>query len=211
LTSAATGNDPPAPALGPRARRAASAIITGAVLLLALHAAHGGEIEYAEVRYADGRYAVEAQLHLEAPAEHVYAVMTDHDRLHRASKAFRRSELLERYDAHNARRRLEVHTCLLVFCFDFGMTEHVEELGDGTMVTTIIPELSDFHGGEARYRIEPRTARTSTLRFSLWREPRFWVPPIIGPWIIKQKLRSELIESILRTETLAREHDAAQD
>lgn len=177
-------------------------------LVLAAATAAAGEIEQAEVRFRDGRYSVTAVLKLAAPAEAVRAVATDHDHLYRLSDTFQESVLLERYDAHHAKRRIRVHTCVLIFCFDFVMTERVEELDDGDIVTSIIPEESDFRAGWSRWEIRPRGPDATTLRFETEREPNFWIPPLIGPWIVKQKVRKELLESILRIEELAAEHHA---
>ena len=33
------------------------------------------------------------------------------------------------------------------------------------------------------------------MHFSAELEPAFWVPPIIGPWLFRHKITSELLES----------------
>jgi hypothetical protein len=33
--------------------------------------------------------------------------------------------------------------------------------------------------------------------------PSFWIPPVIGPWVIKRKMLEEGRETILRIEALA--------
>lgn len=183
-------------------------MIGGLALAVAAAPTTAGEIEQAEVSFRDGRYSVTAVLKLDAPAEAVRGVATDHDRLYRLSDTFAESKLLERYDAQHAKRRIRVHTCVLIFCFDFVMTERVEELDNGDIVTTIIPEESDFREGWSRWEIRPSGPATTILRFETHRAPDFWIPPLIGPWIVKQKVRKELLESILRIEDLAAEHHA---
>ncbi|MCC7412676.1 MAG: hypothetical protein IT495_13755 [Gammaproteobacteria bacterium] len=183
--------------------------ITASALCLAACTAAAGTIEQAAVSYANGRYSASAELRLDAPVANVRAIALDHDRIARVSDMFTASRLIERYDDRHAKRRIDAHTCVLVFCFDFVMTEDVEEQPDGVIVTTIIPAQSDFRAGASRWEIVAAGPRTTILRFSTYREPDFWVPPLIGPWIVKQKLRKELIASMLRIEELARAADGA--
>ena len=41
---------------------------------------------------------------------------------------------------------------------------------------------------------------TTELQFTETFEPDFWVPPVIGPWLIQRKLVSEVAETVMYIE-----------
>ena len=47
---------------------------------------------------------------------------------------------------------------------------------------------------------EPTATR---MRFSSEIEPSFWVPPLIGPWLIRHALYAEALRSVINLERLA--------
>ena len=71
------------------------------------------------------------------------------------------------------------------------------------MITAVVvPKLSDFQHGYARVNIWQEPTGTRVLIRSEVR-PDFWIPPIIGPWLIKRKLRSEALETVQNLERVA--------
>jgi hypothetical protein len=42
-------------------------------------------------------------------------------------------------------------------------------------------------------------------------EPDFWIPPLIGPWLIKRKLLSETLETVDNLEQLAKNPPVPQN
>ena len=41
------------------------------------------------------------------------------------------------------------------------------------------------------------------MRFRSEIEPAFWVPPLIGPWLIQRALQAETLKSVANLERLA--------
>jgi hypothetical protein len=176
-----------------------------ALLALALGAAaaQAGEIRKADILYRKGAYSIDADIRINAPVEAVRAVVTDYEHLDRLSPTVSASRIIERYDERHLKRLLSIDTCVLFFCTQFDMVERVEELPSGDIVTTIIPEESDFDVGESRWRLVAVDAGHTSLLFTSARKPHFWIPPLIGPWFLKNKLRAELKEMATRVEALA--------
>jgi hypothetical protein len=85
--------------------------------------------------------------------------------------------------------------------------QDVTLLAGHVIEAVILPEFSDFRSGLARWQLTARGAATQ-LEFSNSFEPDFWVPPVIGPWLIKRKLVWEVTETAMYIE--AKEHDPAQ-
>lgn len=84
------------------------------------------------------------------------------------------------------------------------MLEEIEQQANGDIITRIVPEASDFSYGRFHWRTRRVSAQASRIALSAELTPAFWVPPLIGPWILKHKLRAVALESCERLERLAR-------
>jgi len=72
----------------------------------------------------------------------------------------------------------------------------------GDLHAEVLPAQSDFSYGRADWQFRP--AGTSThLRFSAELEPAFWVPPLLGPWLVERSLREEAERTSAGIERLA--------
>lgn len=173
------------------------------VLLFASCAAQACQIPAAKVSHQKGTYSVAVEMHLDAPPDAVYPVITDYENMKRLSETFQEATVVKAEDDSHLRRQLHIKTCVLFFCFDMVMVEDIEEDPNGIITTTIIPEESDFHEGQSRWELTANDDGTSILHFSSERRPKFWVPPVIGPWILKRKVLKETIATCHRIQALA--------
>lgn len=175
-------------------------------LLLLICAAdiRAGTVESAEVGYQAGRYTLDLTMHIDGDPQAVYALVTDYDALERLSDTIMESELLDSSSGDHKRRRLVTRVCILFFCFRSAMVEDVVENGEGTIATTIVPALSDYRYGESVWRIAAAESG-ARIHFQTTLEPDFWIPPLIGTWLLQQKMRTEAERTILAVERLARD------
>ena len=160
-------------------------------------------MQHAEVHYEKGSYRLLFEVEVNARLENVYAIVTDYDRLYRLSPAVVESARLPPRAADRERRRLAIRGCVLIFCRKVVMIEDVERIGTDLIVTTIIPEESDFHAGRTEWRLLDAGGGRCRIRLASEVTPAFWVPPLIGPAIIKHKLLSEARDTLVRIEALA--------
>jgi hypothetical protein len=96
--------------------------------------------------------------------------------------------------------RTVVNVCILVFCKRVQQLQHVTYPRADTIEAVIVPEGSDFRSGFARWRLASISALTTELEFNQTFEPDFWVPPLIGPWLIRRKLVGEVAETVMYIE-----------
>lgn len=187
-------------------RRLALTTLGSAVVLLLLGFAEvqAGAVEAANVGYQEGRYSLDLVMRIDSQPEAVYALVTDYDGLERISDAIIESELLDATDQEHKRRRLVTRVCILFFCFTSTLVENVVDDSHGRILTTIVPALSDYRYGESIWHISAAGPGTR-IHFQTTLEPDFWIPPVIGPWLMKQKMRSEAEHTILNIEQLT--HD----
>lgn len=173
--------------------------------LLWVSAGEADTVRHSSVTHDEGVYRIEMEMAIAADIDTVRAIITDYGNLDRISDLLTETELLEASGGDGIRRRLFTKICILFFCFDSVIVEDVETPGDDTVLTFVIPELSDFHSGRSYWHIRSLDSDRTLLRFRYVLEPDFWIPPIIGPLLIKRKLLGEAEATIEKIETLARE------
>jgi hypothetical protein len=83
------------------------------------------------------------------------------------------------------------------------MVEDIRENGSDMVVATVNPARSDFSSGRSEWKILPAGAGQTRIVLRRTLEPSFWVPPLIGPWVIKNKMVQELSVMLERLEQYA--------
>lgn len=180
---------------------ASAVLFTGLVLIGTVQA---GEVLSVDVGESAGRYAVEVEVRFDAPAARLRALITDYAHLDRINEAIRRSEVLAVNGPLQHRVRTEAQVCVGPFCRRIVQIQDVEVLPGGDVLATLRPEGSDFRYGRAEWQFQPEADGTR-MHFRSEIEPAFWVPPLIGPWLIKRALEAEALKSVASLERLAEE------
>ncbi|HYQ72093.1 MAG TPA: hypothetical protein VET88_09230 [Gammaproteobacteria bacterium] len=173
-----------------------------ATLLLVPAGAVAGDILAASATHVDGRYKLSIRARIDAPRELVHRTITDYSNLAAINPDILASELLETTPAGVSTVRTVIEVCILVFCKQVQQLQRVTHPDLDTIEAVIVPEGSDFRSGFARWQLSSPTAATTVLQFNEIFEPDFWVPPVIGPWLIQRKLVREVAETAAYIEAL---------
>jgi hypothetical protein len=174
--------------------------------LLALPAAPAGAATILDttVTEDDGRYRVAFDVRVDAGLARVREILTDLERSDELSDAVVEHALVEQRADGSQRVRFTLRSCVLFFCRDLRKTTdvHGEENGDVVFVT--VPEDSDFSAGHESWHFVADGAGTR-LEYRADLVPTFFIPPLIGPWLVKMRIRDELETTAQRIEILAHE------
>jgi len=170
-----------------------------AALLLLPATALAGEILASSVNHDGEGYTLSITARIDAPPDTVYRSITDFDNLAAINPAIEESRLLGAPQPDTRRVRSVIRVCILVFCKRVVQVQDVTLLPGYAIVAVILPERSDFRSGIARWQLTPSGSATELL-FSNSFVPDFWVPPVIGPWLIKRKLVWEVTETAMYIE-----------
>lgn len=180
----------------------------GGVLLLLLSVeVAASEIRHLSITADNGRYTADMDVRLQANVDSVLAIVHDIDGLHRLSRMITHSSKVSAPIGHPVRRKLVLNACILFFCFHATLVEEIETVGDGVILGRIDPSMSDFRYGVSRWQVSDLGSDRSRVRLHALLVPAFWIPPMIGPWIIKRKLHTLAIEMCDRLERLATHGD----
>lgn len=171
-------------------------------MALCTWAVSAGDIEYASVDHHDGVYFLVLNVTLDARQDAVLAIVRDHENLYRVSDVLAQTQVLESTNRESKRRKLVTRTCILVFCFKAVMVEDIEETAD-SIITRIVATESDFKSGATVWRVQKVDEEHSRIEINSELEPAFWIPPFIGPLLLKQKMLFEAKKTIRNIEDLA--------
>lgn len=176
-----------------------------AVLLLACVALTAGaaEMRSVEVERVDGRYIMRSEAHFAASVEAVYMVFANYDLSTEFSGAIVEARNIDAEEGGRPGFYVRNRGCVLFFCTSFERYGYVEREPYKIIRASADPARSDFHVSNESWQFE-RDGTGTIVTYDLVFEPKFWVPPVIGPYVIQRKLRNDGGDAIERIETIAR-------
>jgi hypothetical protein len=149
-----------------------------------------------------------AQLQVQAPAPSVRAVLVDYAHIDRLNPDITESRLLPAPAPGVARVRTVIEACAMFFCRSLTRVEDVRPHGETGLRSDMVPAQSDFEAGTSYWLFEPEAGGT-LLSYQATLEPKFWVPPVIGPALVTRSLRKELLILFENLETEAQRRGSA--
>lgn len=158
-----------------------------------------------EVSRDGDTYQIQALVYLAAPPQAVFAVLTDYDHFTRISGSIVASRRVRQLDADDALVYTDTRFCALFFCRHVKEMQKLTQTPPGDIVSTVLPEQSDnVKSGSASLHMEAEGEGT-LLHWQIRLQPGFWVPPLLGPYLVERSLRTEGHRSADGVEKLARE------
>ena len=171
--------------------------------------AFGADLLDVSVEKKGDRYTMASRTYFEAPPEAVFRVLSDYDRFERISSIFEDVRFIAPATDGTPRAYTLVKGCVLFFCKTIERIEELHFTPHSRIVAEVEPEHSDFAYGRTEWRFIPAGSGTE-VHYRMDMEPGFWVPPLIGPYIMKRSFRSDAVEALERIEALAVSGDGDQ-
>jgi hypothetical protein len=182
-----------------------------AILLLLLSARSGlsSEIISLQVTSHDDQYLLESETYLQASVPSVFQVLMDYDNFTHLSSVYEESRQLGPGPDGAPRVYTLARGCILFVCRSVEKVERLDAEPNQRIVATVIPKLSNLEQGVTEWVLKSDGAGTR-LSYRMELVPKFWIPPLIGPPIIRHVLAKNGTDALQRLENLARERDLAQ-
>jgi hypothetical protein len=178
-------------------------LIAFIILLSTYSSVFAGNIDELSVTEDNGIYQITVSAQLAATEEHVRQVITDYAHAYRINRSIIESEVLESSIAGNIQVRARVLACVPLFCLEAERVDEVSTLESGDIKAVIVPEKSDFHSGEAIWKIMPDGNATQLIYLASI-EPSFFIPPVIGTKLVIDNMRDQFTATFSRIEQVAR-------
>ena len=161
-------------------------------------------IEHLETTHAGKRYTLTFEVVLDAERDKIWRIMTDYKHLPRVSDVIVSSRVLETRDPNRHRVDVRFHACVLIFCKNMKKTVDIVARPQDDIVVTGVPALSDFSYSVEHWQVSAAGTQTR-LRYTAEMVPDFFIPPVIGPWLVKSFLQREIRTTAIKVEALARQ------
>ena len=179
-------------------------IILSLILSTQLWAA---EMTKFQVKRDGKRFYMDSTLIVDAPLESMYAIMLDYTNMHQFSRGMVHSQ--EVTPDVNGTPRVYTHLrgCVAFICRNIKRIERLETQNNNHIVASLEPDLSENVAWNISTwdfsELKKSGAGKTQIRYQLEFEPDFWVPPIIGPYLVKKSLAEDGLEIITRMEAHA--------
>ena len=174
-----------------------------AALCTSFDTVSGAKLQSVEVWMKDGRYHLVSETLLNAKQDELYEVLTDYEQFKKFSSAIVDSQNVKPDFIGRPRFYTRMRGCVLLYCHTFDRRGYLILQPKYDITAVADPERSDFKFSRERWRLSRHGDHTMmTYEFEV--EPRFWVPPYVGPYVIKRALKSGSIRAVNRIEALAR-------
>jgi hypothetical protein len=171
--------------------------------------AHAAQVLGVRVTRDDGRFLIGMRIAIDASPPAVFRALQDYPAMKRYNPDLRAVRIQPTRVPGRVRLFTTIHTCVLVFC----KTLHQEQImtavagtDGGVLEAELLPRGGAFKAGSGRWTVRAcRTAPSKTcLDARIVLVPAFWVPPVIGPWVLRRKMAEEARRTSAGLETMAR-------
>jgi len=175
----------------------------GALLLTMPALGTASELQLVTVDREDGTYTMHAVVRFDATLEQLYDVLIDWDLSTQFSSIVVESRDVEADEQGRPQYYSRIKTCVTFFCKDFERHGHVETEPYKWIRAYADPERSDFHISNESWVFSQDDKGAVIVTYDLEFDPKFWVPPVIGPFLVKRKLKNDGPDALLRIDTIA--------
>lgn len=176
--------------------------IFACILLTWSMAVGGAELRDVVVEKSDERYKLRSETFLAADRESLYRILTDYDQFTKFTSTFAEARNVEPDKQGRPRFYTRMEGCVLLFCKSYIRAGHLELTPTSDIIAIVDPELSNFKYARERWQLIPDGDGT-LLIYTFEMEPDFWIPPLIGPYVVKRTLRNGGNDAVDRIEALA--------
>lgn len=162
----------------------------------------GAEVLNTSAVRKENRFVLHAETSVRVSVPEVRRIFTDYRNLPRLNSDIKRVEVLERRDDGTVRLGVASDFCILAVCLNFAWVQEVTARPDGDIGIAILPDGGDFREGHGRWRLQSDGEGTRLI-FDIDLTPNFWIPPLFGAWLMRQKMAEEALETAQSLERIA--------
>ena len=178
------------------------------LILLVSGVATAAEMRSIDVHFENGFYTLTSEVWFDAGLKATYEVFSSWDGSEAFSSAVVEARDLEPGDDGRPGFFVMNRGCVLFFCKSLTREGWVERERYTELRAFADPERSDFKVSDETWTFVEAEGGT-VVTYHLHMQPDFWVPPAIGPYMIKHKLRSAGGRALDRIEAIAQEREVA--
>jgi hypothetical protein len=178
-----------------------------ALLCLATAQAYAAQVFGVQVTRDGARFLIQMHLVIDAPAPAVFLALRDYAAMPRYNSDLRAVRVEPTAEPNRVQLFAIIDTCVLFFCKAIHQEQVMTATSNasgGILQAELVSRGGDFKG-QGRWTVKPcRSDRSpSCVDVGIELVPVFWMPPVIGPWLIRRKMSEEAQRSAAGLEQLA--------
>ena len=177
-------------------------VLAGTALFLHSLASQGAELLDVQVELRNKRYRLYSEVHFDASRRALYELLIDYEQFEKFTSAIVESRNIEPDEKGRPGFHARMEGCVLLFCKSFIRNGYLLLTPITEIVAIANPDESDFIFSRERWQLIPDVTGTLMI-YDFVIEPAFWVPPVIGPFLIQRALRRGAARAVNRIEALA--------
>ncbi|MCK5325938.1 MAG: hypothetical protein KAJ57_08010 [Woeseiaceae bacterium] len=174
------------------------------IVLLIPAVAAAATLRNVTVDRVDGVYVLRSEVWFDVSIEKIYGVFLDWDQSTKFSSVVVESRNVDPDEFGRAGYYSRNRVCLWFYCRSFERYGYVSFESPRFIEATADPERSDFHVSDERWEFREEDNGTVVV-YDLVMKPKFFIPPVIGPAIMKRKLKNGGTAAIDRIEAVAKD------
>jgi hypothetical protein len=182
-------------------RRRSSHTVALLLTLLLASSALALDLDELSVTNQGRAYQIQMTFAVAAPVDQVMAVLTDYGFPDRLNPEVTKKEIISRKNGIT-RVLIEIHSCIFFFCRDVAMIQDVTVVAN-TIHASVVPGEGDFRSGYLRWSVSSGYDNSAQIVFEAIMEPDFFIPPLIGGFFVRKRLRQEILATAANLETEA--------
>ncbi|MFQ5761218.1 MAG: SRPBCC family protein, partial [Acidiferrobacterales bacterium] len=159
-------------------------------------------IQSLDVTHNQGRYHITFNVLLAADLAKTYELVSDHRKWPQLFRTLKKTRLVTTFPDGRQRIRLTFRSCVLFICRRIRQLKDVSRQQTGDIFTRIVPDGKYFESGWEHWHLIGEEHDTR-VQYRAELVPGFRSVPLIGPWILKNKLRRSLLWAAKKAEALA--------
>ncbi|MEO1201080.1 MAG: SRPBCC family protein [Pseudomonadota bacterium] len=156
------------------------------------------------------RYQMRSEVYFDVDRVSLYEVFRDWGLSPEFSSWIVEARNLEPDETGRAGFYIRNRGCVLFLCKTLVREGYVDDDPHELIRATADSERSDFEISDETWQFETEGNGTVVV-YTLVMSPKFWVPPVIGPWILKRKLANDGGDALNRIEKIAQDRAASVD
>jgi hypothetical protein len=179
-------------------------------LMLAPVCSAAAEMRSINVDYEGGLYSLESEVWFDVDRVTIFEVFLDWDIAGDFSSIIVEAKNVGPDEQGGMGYFIHNRACIMLFCMHARRNGSVTSQPYEFIRAVADPETSDFEVSEETWTFRDEDDGT-IVRYELAMKPSFWIPPLIGPYLMKRKLRNEGGEAINRIERIAQRRAAEHE
>lgn len=166
--------------------------------------AGGGTIYDTQISHSQGQYYVSFDVWIARDAAQIRNIVMDYPGWEHLSDMVQGVEVLPRAQGEAARIRMTLRMCLMLYCRNVVKVQQITLEGPDKLHAALVPHAdNNFRMAQEHWRIVAEKNGTR-VQYRAHLQPDFFVPPVIGPLLIKSMIRKELKSAVTRLEQLSK-------